>query len=38
MKHKKGFSEELNRFLQSLIEFRKDGIFIPRSVIENEGR
>jgi hypothetical protein len=32
IKHKKGFSEELNRFLKSLIEFRRDNIFIPKGV------
>lgn len=29
---KKGFSEELNKFFQLIIEFRKDKIFIPKGV------
>jgi len=28
----KGFSEELNKFFQLVIEFRKDKNFIPRGV------
>jgi hypothetical protein len=31
-KYKKGFSEELNRFFQLIIEFRKDKTFMPRGV------
>lgn len=31
-KYKKGFTEELNRFLKSLIAFRKDAVFIPKGV------
>jgi hypothetical protein len=31
-KHKKGFNEELNLFLKSLVEFRRDTIFIPKGV------
>jgi len=30
--YRKGFNEDLNRFLKSLIEFRKDNIFIPKGV------
>jgi hypothetical protein len=30
--HKKGFSEELNKFLELTIEFRKQKTFIPRGV------
>ena len=32
--HKKGFSEDLNKFFQLIIEFRKDNIFIPRGVFK----
>ena len=31
-KHKRGFSDELNKFFQLAIEFRKDKVFIPRGV------
>ncbi len=31
-RHKKGFSEELNKFFQLVIEFRRDKVFIPRGV------
>jgi len=30
--HKKGFSEELNKFFQLIIEFRKDKVFIPKGI------
>ena len=30
--HKKGFSEELNRFFNLIVEFRRDKVFIPRGV------
>jgi len=30
--HGRGFTEELNKFFQLVIEFRKDQIFIPRGV------
>ena len=30
--HKKGFSEELNKFLELSIEFRKQRTFIPKGV------
>ncbi len=33
-RHKKGFSEELNRFFQLILEFRRDDIFIPRGVFK----
>ncbi len=29
---KKGFNEELNKFFQLIIEFRKENIFIPKGV------
>lgn len=31
-KHEKGFSKELNKFFQTVIEFRKDKIFIPKGI------
>ncbi len=31
-RHKKGFSEELNNFLELTIEFRRQKTFIPRGV------
>lgn len=30
--HKKGFSEELNKFFQLIVEFRKDKVFMPKGV------
>lgn len=30
--YKKGFNEELNKFFQLIIEFRKDKTFIPKGV------
>lgn len=30
--HRKGFSGELNRFFQLVMEFRRDKVFIPRGV------
>lgn len=32
IRHKKGFSEELNKFFQLVVEFRKDKVFIPRGI------
>ena len=31
-KHKKGFTEDLNRFFQLIAAFRKDKLFITRGV------
>jgi hypothetical protein len=31
-RYEKGFSEELNKFFQTVIEFRKDKTFIPKGV------
>ena len=31
-RHKKGFTEDLNRFFQLIAAFRKDKVFITRSV------
>jgi hypothetical protein len=31
-KYRKGFSEELNKFFQLVIEFRRDRIFIPKGI------
>lgn len=31
-RHKKGFSEELNKFFQLIVEFRRDKIFIPKGI------
>lgn len=31
-KYEKGFSEELNQFFQTVVEFRKDKIFIPKGI------
>ncbi|MEW6684877.1 MAG: hypothetical protein AB1393_01545 [Candidatus Edwardsbacteria bacterium] len=33
IRHKKGFSEELNKFFQLIVEFRKDKTFIPKGVL-----
>jgi len=33
-RHKKGFIEELNKFFQLVIEFRRDKIFLPRGVFK----
>ena len=32
--HKKGFSEELNKFFHLIVEFRRDKVFIPRGVFK----
>lgn len=31
-RYKKGFSEELNKFFQLVVEFRKDKIFMPKGI------
>ncbi len=32
VRYKRGFSEELNRFFQLIIEFRRDNVFMPKGV------
>ena len=34
IRHKKGFSVELNKFFQLIIEFRRDKVFMPRGVFK----
>ncbi|MBI5050193.1 MAG: hypothetical protein HZC11_04785 [Nitrospirae bacterium] len=34
IRHKKGFTEELNKFFHLAVEFRKDKTFVPKGVFK----